>query len=130
MNINSLFPSNFLKADDLEGKARQVVITVVTPEELGSGESKPVARFEGLDQGLVLNKTNSMVLASALGTETDLWVGKMIELYPDKVNFQGQVKDCIRVRVPIVSAQPIAAPTQPATVLPAGNNLNDGNLWA
>ena len=123
MDINNSFPSNYQKAADLKGQARQVVIADVAPEDMGSGETKPVARFNGLDRGLVLNKTNSMMVASHFGSETNTWIGKTIELYPDKVPFQGQIVDAIRVRVPVPPAQPAATPAQP--VAPPADDLND-----
>lgn len=109
MDINSLFPSNYLKAADLQGQARRVTIASCAPEPLGQGETKPVLRFAGIPRGLVLNRTNAAVLAAALGTETTAWCGQPVELYPDVTMFQGRATPCIRVRVAAGAAVPFAA---------------------
>lgn len=113
MDINDLFPSKYLKAADLKRKARQVVITEVAPEVMSDGQPKPLVGFSGLDKGLVCNKTNSMLLASNFGSETNGWIGQTIELYPVKVPVQGEIKDGIRVRVPMPPANTEAAPATP-----------------
>lgn len=99
MNINGVFPSDFLKAIDLKGRTIKVTIEGCTMEEIGS-DKKPVLHFAGKDKGLVLNKTNASMLASAFGPETDAWAGKSIEMRPDKTQFNGQLVDCIRVQIP------------------------------
>jgi hypothetical protein len=109
MNVNEAFPSKWLKASDLQGKKIQVTIREVVSEEVSQGESKPIVHFEGKDKGLVLNKTNAMVIAASYGPETDGWMGKPIVLYSAKVNFQGQMTDALRVEVP----QPMADPDDP-----------------
>ena len=48
MNINSTFPSAYIKASDLEGKAVNVVIREVKVEKVGqNNDQKPVLYFEG-----------------------------------------------------------------------------------
>ena len=111
MDINELYPSNFLKAADLKGQPRTLTIQAVAPETIGDNETKPVMRFVGMSKGLVLNKTNGMLLASTLGPETDAWIGKPIELYSEKVQFQGRIVDAIRVRESMPA--PAAAAPQP-----------------
>ena len=130
MNINELFPSNFIKAADLKGQVRRVTIETVGPEEIAQGEVKGVCRFVGIQRGLILNRTNATLLSASFGLETTAWHGKTVELYPDKVMFQSRVVDAIRIRVPLdngngaaataavsdAAAQPVAAtaPTEPA----------------
>lgn len=97
MKIGSAFPSNFLKADDLAGKAIRVVIDSVTTEKIGD-DSKPVLHFVGKDRGLILNKTNASRIVEATGSdETDNWEGWSIVLYACKVDYQGKRVDAIRV---------------------------------
>lgn len=99
MNINSAFPSNFLKASDLQGRHVGVTIREVGMEDIG-GEDKPVVYFENKDKGLVLNKTNANMICEIAGSsETDDWIGKRISLYPTRVDFQGRRVDAIRVDV-------------------------------
>lgn len=99
MDINQAFPGTFIKAADLGGNIKVITIASVDVETVGD-DRKPVLRWEGSDQGLVLNKTNSMMIASDLGAETTDWVGKEIELYPTKTQFGSKVVDAIRVRMP------------------------------
>ena len=97
MNINDAFPSKYLKASDLQGRAVSVVIKSI---EHGDAEmdNKPIVYFEGKDKGLVLNKTNAMSISSDYGPETNGWIGKTIELFSQKVQFNNQMVDSIRVR--------------------------------
>lgn len=102
MNIQTAFPSKYLKVDDLSGRAVKVKMDQVTSEEVGQGnqkEEKPILYFAGKKKGLVLNKTNALAIVDAYGEETDGWVGKEIELFPDKTDFAGKRVACIRVRV-------------------------------
>jgi hypothetical protein len=101
MNINEVFPSNYLKASDLGGKKIRLTISHVDMENLGN-ESKPVVYFEGKQKGLVLNKTKAQILAAAYSPETNGWKGRDVGIYPTKVNFQGQMVDSIGLE-PIAS---------------------------
>ena len=96
MDINSSFPSDWLKAADLQGRAIVATMSHVNMEEIG-GDKKPVLYFQGKDKGLVLNKTNANAIAEIYGGETNGWAGQAIEVRPDKTDFQGRRVDCIRV---------------------------------
>lgn len=101
MNINSAFPSNYLKASDIPA-GRQIAVTIdsVVIEKVGSDE-RPVAYFLGSEKGLILNKTNSKVIVEIAKTdETDNWGGVRISLYSAKVDFKGSLVDAIRVGAP------------------------------
>lgn len=100
VDINNAFPSNFLKADDLQGRAAKVVIASCEMEDLGEGDHKPVVRFRDKDKGLVLNRTNAATIAAEYGSNTDSWTGRELEIYPDRTMFQGRMVACLRVRVP------------------------------
>ncbi len=114
MNLDSLYPSKWLKAGDLQGQTVPVVITRVVMEDVGDEAGKPVAYFQNQQKGLVLNKTNAMSIGLVHGQDTDAWTGKTIELFPAVVMFQGQNVPCIRVRpVAAAYAQAFAAPSQP-----------------
>jgi hypothetical protein len=116
-NLNDLFPSKYLKAGDLKGQARRVTIQKVVIEEVAHGEHKPVMHFSDAPKPLVLNKTNAQLLGSLFGMETDAWGAKQIEIYREKVAFQGRIVDAIRVRQ--VAPPPTTAPAaqaQPGTI--------------
>jgi hypothetical protein len=117
MKIDALFPSKYVKAADLGGKPITLTIAKLAIEKMGHGaeeERKPVLYFQKATKGLVLNRTNGMIIASLHGPETDHWVGKRITLYPTTVRAFGAVQDCIRVKEEI-PAQPKPQPA-PATV--------------
>jgi hypothetical protein len=99
MRILEAFPSNYLRAADLQGRNVRVTIASIGMEDVGDA-SKPVLYFEGKDRGLVLNKTNSNNIAAIYGDETDLWAGKEVVLYSTMVDFQGRSVEAIRVRRP------------------------------
>lgn len=97
MNINSAFPSEYLKASDLNGKAVRVTIADVTTQKVGD-DQKPILHFVGREKTLVLNRTNANRIVEAVGSdETEQWAGWSIVLYPCKVDFQGKRVDAIRV---------------------------------
>jgi hypothetical protein len=98
MDIASAFPGKYIKCADLAGKTLIITITVVAMEKVGD-DQKPVLRFEGSEQGFVLNKTNADILVNILGTETSEWVGKRVELYPTKVQFGSKMVPAIRVQM-------------------------------
>lgn len=101
MRITEAFPSNYLRAGDLQDRNVTVVIDRVDMEEIGgSGDHKPVIYFQGKEKGMVLNKTNAANIAVAYGDDTDNWSGGEIVLFPAMVDFQGRSVAAIRVRVP------------------------------
>ncbi len=99
MNIDTAFPSKYLKASDLAGKTVRLKITRIEIEKLGE-DLRPVLYFNGTEKALVTNKTNANRITFAYGKETDDWIGKDIEVYPDHVDFQGRLVEAIRVRTP------------------------------
>src|SRR5690606_24028193 len=114
MLISNAFPSNYIRAADLQGRSVVVTIDRVTLEDL-NGEHKPVLHFEGKHRGLVLNKTNATTLAGSFGDDTAAWEGQKIELFPVEADFQGRRVPAIRVRVPPGTsradyAAPVAGP--------------------
>lgn len=98
MNIHDLFPSNYLKASDLQGQTVRVTIERCAIEQI-DGEQKPIIFFQGKKKGLVLNKCNAFALADMFGPETDNWLGRTIKLRPDKTTFQGRPVGCLRVGI-------------------------------
>lgn len=99
MNINSVFPSKYLKASDLQGRTVRVTISNVVVEKIGD-DQRPVLYFQGKEKGVVLNKTNANTIANTYGPETDGWLGAPIELFSAMVDFAGKMTEAIRVRVP------------------------------
>lgn len=99
MRISSAFPSEYLKAADLQGRNAKVIIDRVEMRDVGD-DHKPILFFAGKEKGLVLNKTNANNIALAYGDDTDDWQGKEVILYEAMVDFQGRSVQAIRVRAP------------------------------
>jgi len=99
MKGSDVFLSKFLKSDQIE-EDLTVTIKDVVMEEVAKGEEKPIAYFEEIEAGLVLNKTNWGTIAEiAESDDSDDWQGTEITLYvKDDVEFQGKTVSAIRVR--------------------------------
>ena len=103
MQIDSLFPSKYLRASDLDGDTPVTMKSLIL-EEI-NGEKKPVLHFREPLKPLVLNKTNTKTIGSLHGSEPDNWPGERVILYPTEVDFRGDIVDGIRVRKRIPSQQ-------------------------
>ena len=99
MRVSQAFPSNYLKAADLQGRNVPVTMNRVEMEDIG-GDHKPVLYFNGKDKGVVLNKTNANNIAQLYGDDTDNWIGQDVVLFSAWVDFQGKSVEAIRIRGP------------------------------
>ena len=106
MNINEVYTSssNFLRADDLQGKTVSLRVADVGQHIFNKGEkdekTQIVLSFDGKEKKLGLNVTNAKTIGDLLGPETDNWMGKEIKIYPTTTDFAGEQVACIRVVVP------------------------------
>lgn len=116
-SLNDMFPSKYLKAEDLRGKDgkgwREFNLTIksVDFEKMGhdddsSAESKWVLHFDGAEKGLPLNRVNAQTLADAYGPASELWVGERVILFVTTVSTPQGQKPGIRFRVPAVEGVP------------------------
>ena len=102
--LHDLFPGRYLAGEDLGGQDAVVVIRRVEVEEMGrldkKGETtqKPVLYFNGVDKGLVLNKTNAVSIAKMYGDVVEKWYGQPISLYPKQEHAFGSNWTVIRIR--------------------------------
>lgn len=117
-NINDAFPSNYLKASDLQGREVVVSIDRVEFEAVGrEKEQKAVLHFIGKSKGFVLNKTNARKIIEISGSAlTEEWHGVAIVIYPTETEYAGDTVDCIRVK-PVNKAK-MQRMTAPAPVAP------------
>jgi arabinogalactan endo-1,4-beta-galactosidase len=106
MRISGAFPSDYLKAADLDGKPVLLIMSHVEMKDIG-GDHKPILFFKGSEKGMVMNKTNANNIAALYGDDTDNWQGKEIVLFEAMVDFQGKTVAAIRVRAP-KQRQPIS----------------------
>lgn len=110
MKANDVFPSSYLKAEDLGTSSPTVTIFGVKLEKLGDDE-KPVIYFQGKEKGLVLNRTNWNMLAEITGQDdSDNWNGKKVKLYVARVDYQGKRVPAIRIDYPPKGSQPTPPP--------------------
>lgn len=126
MKLSDAFPSNFLKAEDLNNKSVVVVISEVEFDKIGkdSTESKKlILSFKGKEKKMVINKTNAKTLEKLYGDDTDLWIGKPIKIVTREVEFQGDVVWALRVSLEKpVGTSPAAAPeVEPEAEEPEGD---------
>jgi hypothetical protein len=124
MNINTAFPSKYLKAADL-GDARPVVtISHVDMEQMpgDAKEMRPVVFFEGKQKGVVLNRTNSKAIEAIAGSaETDDWAGVQVQLYVAIVSFKGEEVEAIRIKAPQAASKP--KPVAPPVAIAAEDEI-------
>jgi len=132
MKKADVFPSKYLKSDDLQGRPITVTIERAPLETLkspdGKEQTKIVLYFRGAKKALPLNVTNWDACVDACGDDdTDGWPGKQIELYPAKTQMAGKTVDCVRIRPPAQRELPKQKP--PATEPPPVNDMNDVIPW-
>ena len=104
MKTNEVFPSKFVKAEDLDGDT-EVIIDHVVMEDFEDPQTKrqskkPVIYFRNARKGLICNKTNWALIARQHGDESDEWAGKAITLVVMDVEAFGDIVSAIRVKLP------------------------------
>lgn len=112
MHVNDMFPSDWLKAYDLKGKAHTVTIEKITKEQLWNRESRQnedcwVLWFVNADKGLILNKGHAETIAEMYGPESNDWISKRITIVPKVEQIKGEQKEVVRV-------SPVKPATKPA----------------
>lgn len=109
MKMSQMYPSKYLKADELGDQDHTFTISKIVIEELGQGaekESKPVIYFKEIEKGFVMNKTNAGTITKITGSDdTDDWAGKKITLFATEVQFGPDMVLSIRARLPRAPAQ-------------------------
>lgn len=116
--------TEMLYAYDLDGVRNDLVVVI---EQVFAGEltgqkgrktKKPFIKFVGKEKKLALNKTNGKAIATMYGNDTDEWVGKPIAIYVTTTEFEGEQRECIRIRN--------RAPQMPAGAGKNGRNGKNG----
>lgn len=97
-SVSEMWPSKYLRADDMQGKTFELEISRVAFEHMRSSftnqdELKCVIYFEGARKGLVLNKTQAMAVTEIAGSERfEDWKGVRVRLRPGRAkNGKGTV---------------------------------------
>jgi hypothetical protein len=133
---HEVFPSRFLTAADLNGKAVTLTIDRAPLEPLKNKnreETKTVLYFRGTRKVLPLNRTNWDAVADITGEDdSENWPGHQIQVWPTTTSFGADVVDCIRIRAPEqgelkpVKARPAKA--KPAEPKPALSDEMDDEI--
>lgn len=104
-DIGEMSESRFLKRADV-GAGKLVTITGCEKQNVAKKDEKAEYKwtlsFEELEKPLVLNKTNSELIAMISGERnSDNWSGVRVVLYDDPtISFGGKLVGGIRVRAP------------------------------
>lgn len=96
MHIDDIYPSKWLRANDLRGQSHTVRIKDVEQGTVGEKDQLIVSFYDGW-KPLGLNKTNASAIAAIYGPDTDEWLEQDVVLFPTRVDFQGKMVDAIRV---------------------------------
>lgn len=117
MKLTDVFPSKYIKVEDLQGRDVTLTIRDCKIDQLDN-EQKLILHFMGKDKAMVCNKTNAERIALVHGGDTDGWLGKQIIIGPEMTNnLQGKAIMAIRVKgIPQPAAAASSAPAlQPTT---------------
>jgi hypothetical protein len=103
---SELFPSKYLKAEDLKGNP--VVLTIkgsdmetLKDPKTGRDQEKLVLSFDRTKKLLPLNMTNFDAVVEVTREEnSDRWIGHRIEVYPTTTRLGVKTVACIRIRKP------------------------------
>ncbi|NNF66925.1 MAG: hypothetical protein HKM98_05405 [Gammaproteobacteria bacterium] len=107
MNINDLYPSKYLKSDDIGQSRPTLQVAAIKLEEVAENEAaKPVMYFNGKEKGMVLNKTNALLCAHCWGQDTDGWLGQWLDLFTEPKMFNGKVVTGLSVAPKLPQQQP------------------------
>lgn len=101
LDVSVLYPSEYVKADDLKNKPVLVTITKIVRDKVpmsgGVTEACTVVHFKGTDKKLIAGKTNGYALAVLFGSDLSCAVGKRVTLTPDTDTFGKDRVPCIRI---------------------------------
>jgi hypothetical protein len=108
MDINKMFPSKYLKGEDLRNAVSVTIAGVRAEETYRPGEGKSqifVLYVEKGSKGVILSRPLAQGIAKILNEpDTDKWVGMKIILYGERMSVAGQERIAIRARSAAVEA--------------------------
>jgi len=93
MDMRKFSGEHFIKVDDVRDGPIQEKIAVVRQGKY----DKPDLVFESGDV-LSLNARNNKTLMRAYGRNSDDWIGKEVELFLGKIEYQGKMQEAVLVR--------------------------------
>jgi hypothetical protein len=93
-NVRSMYGGSYMQAADVPVDNTRLNIAAVA---IDPKLDKVSLEFQGEEKELLLNKTNALFLANALGDESDTWPGCWLELRRENVMYMGKSVAGIRV---------------------------------
>lgn len=107
MKVNEMFPTKYVKGDELPSTGLKVTITAVKVEKMRKpGQAGEVDGFvlwcQGAKRGIVLSAPLARQIAKITGEgDTDNWNGKTVVLYPEPMTVAGVDRVAIRARAAV-----------------------------
>jgi hypothetical protein len=131
--VSEVYSGNYVTAAELQGKGRlAAVIKKAEIEPVGQDQVPKVVISLASRGGqpwprrVVLNKTNSLILASAYGDDTDGWLDHQVEVWSETTHFQGRMVQGVRLAPAVAAAIPMPPPAKPAKAQPdTAPNVDD-----
>lgn len=112
--VSDGFPRKYVNSAEIGNRVLRLAIERVVVEQIDR-ERRWVMYFKGAKKGLVLNRTNAEYLAHAVHDDSDRWVGLAVDVFTEKVEFDGELVDGVRIRLP---KEPEAASGDPSEEVP------------
>lgn len=85
-NVNEIYASKWLKAEDLQNRTITVTISGAHVEDVtqasGEKEKRIVVGFVGKNKRLICNKTQALALAKIGGDDSERWTNIQVMLAP------------------------------------------------
>ena len=113
MEMSRYSGAAFLKIGDVKQGPIRVTITDV---RIGKYD-KPDLTFDDGSR-LSANVTNCRALSRAYGTDSDVWVGKEVELYLGEIEYQDKMQETVLVK-------PVSPPLEKKSPKPKGRRGGD-----
>jgi hypothetical protein len=110
MDMRKFCGETFIKIADVRNGPLQMQIAAVREGQY----DKPNLIFE-TGEVLGLNATNSKILMRAYGPNSDDWIGKEIDLFLGKVEYQKKMQEAVMVRAVSPPRKPSAQTKAPNT---------------
>jgi hypothetical protein len=133
--VSDVYSGEYVTAAQLQGRRATAQIVQVETEPVGQEQQlKLVLTLKNADgrmwpKRVVLNKTNSLILASAYGDETNDWAGRNIEIWAEPVQFQGRIVQGVKIQpagaLAASASNGEARATPPRPVAKPAPELND-----
>lgn len=93
MDMRKYSGEHYVKVDDVKDGPFEGQIAAVKEGKF----DKPNIVFESGDV-LSLNATNNKILMRAYGTDSDRWIGKMIQMFLGEIEYQGAPREAVLIK--------------------------------